>query len=153
MRGEGDVAFDPLLKLTDTMVETTATEVSVIHAFDLFGQTAHIDVRLPQQHVRWKGLLDGAPRTRDVRGLADPRVRLSVNLTGAPTLSGNKFQAYRAAHTVNTAVGAALAVTLPLGEYNEDKMLNLVNNRFAITPQLGRTRPSEATCWSVPRPT
>ena len=135
--GEGDVAFDPLLKLTDTTVATTATEVSVIHAFDLFGQTARVDLRLPQQHVRWKGLLDGTPRTRDVWGLADPRVRLSVNFVGAPALSGKEFLAYRAAHPVNTVVGAALAVNLPLGEYDEDKLLNLGNNRFAVTPQLG----------------
>ncbi len=137
IRGEGDVAFDPLLKLTDTRVETTATEVSVIHAFDLFGQTARVDVRLPLQHVRWQGLLDGAPRTRDVRGLADPRVRLSVNFIGAPALSGREFQAYHSAHASNTVVGAALAVTLPFGDYDEDKLLNLGNNRFALTPQLG----------------
>ncbi len=137
IRGEGDVAFDPLLKLADATVETTTTEVSVVHAFDLFGQTARFDVRVPQQHARWEGLLDGAPRTRDVRGLADPRLRLSVNFIGAPALSGSEFQAYRAAHAVNTVVGAALAVTLPLGEYDEDKLLNLGNNRFAITPQLG----------------
>jgi hypothetical protein len=137
IRGEGDVAFDPLLKLEETTVETTTTEVSVVHAFDLFGQTARVDVRLPQQHARWEGLLDGAPRTRDVRGLADPRVRLSVNLVGAPALSGNAFQAYRASQAVNTVVGAALAVTLPLGEYDEDRLLNLGSNRFAVTPQLG----------------
>lgn len=137
IRGEGDVAFDPLLKLEETTVETTTTEVSVVHAFDLFGQTARVDVRLPQQHARWEGLLDGAPRTRDVRGLGDPRVRLSVNLVGAPALSGNAFQAYHASQAVNTVVGAALAVTLPLGEYDEDRLLNLGSNRFAVTPQLG----------------
>jgi hypothetical protein len=137
IRGEGDVAFDPLLRLTDATVETTTTELSVVHAFDLFGQTARFDVRVPQQHALWEGLLDGAPRTRDVRGLADPRLRLSVNFIGAPALSGTEFQAYRAAHPVNTVVGAALAVTLPVGEYQDDKLLNLGNHRFAITPQLG----------------
>ena len=137
IRGDGDISFDPLLRLEGATVKSTTTEVSVVHAFDLFGQTARFDVRAPQQHARWEGLLDGAPRTRDVRGLADPRLRLSVNFIGAPALSGTEFQAYRAAHTVNTVVGAALAVTLPLGEYQDDKLLNLGNNRFAITPQLG----------------
>jgi len=46
-------------------------------------------------------------------------------------------QAYRASHPVNTTAGAALAVTLPLGEHQQDKLLNLGHNRFAITPQLG----------------
>jgi len=137
IRGQGDVAFDPVLKVEDATVEHTTTVVSVLHAFDLLGKTARFDVRLPHQHAQWEGLLEGATRTVDRRGLADPRLRLSVNLLGAPALSGGEFQAYRAAHQVNTVVGAALAVTLPLGEYQEDKLLNLGQNRFAIIPQLG----------------
>ena len=38
---------------------------------------------------------------------------------------------------MNTVVGAALAVTLPLGEYFKDKLLNLGENRFVIRPELG----------------
>jgi hypothetical protein len=137
VRGQGDVGFDPVLKVEDATVEVTTTVVSIVHAFDLLGQSARFDIRLPQQHARWEGLLDGQPRTVDRRGLADPRLRLSVNLVGAPALKGQAFGAYRTAHPVNTVVGAAVAVTLPLGEYLEDKLLNLGQNRFAIQPQLG----------------
>ncbi len=137
IRGEGNIAFDPVLKIEDATVERTTTLVSILQAFDLFGRTARFDVRLPHQHARWEGLLDGVPRTADRRGLADPRLRLSVNFLGSPPLSGREFIAYRASHPVNTVAGAALAVTLPLGEYQEDKLLNLGNNRFAIMPQLG----------------
>jgi len=136
-RGSGDVAFDPVLKLEDTALEVTTTLVSVVHAFDLLGRTARFDFLLPYQHARWEGLLDGEPRTADRRGLADPRLRLSVNLLGAPARSGQDFIAYRASHPVNTVVGAALALTLPLGEYQKDKLLNLGQKRFAIQPQLG----------------
>jgi hypothetical protein len=137
VRGQGDVGFDPVLKVEDATVEVTTTLVSIVHAFDLLGKSARIDIRLPQQHARWEGLLDGQPRAVDRRGLADPRLRLSVNLVGAPALKGQAFGAYRAAHPVNTVVGAAVAVTLPLGEYLEDKLLNLGQNRYAIQPQLG----------------
>ena len=137
VRSEGDVAFDPVLKVEDATVEVTTALVSVVHAFDLLGKTARFDVRLPQQHARWEGLLDGEPRTVDRRGLADPRLRLSVNLLGSPALSGKEFASYRSAHPVNTVIGAAVAVTLPLGEYQEDKLLNLGQNRFAVQPQLG----------------
>lgn len=136
-RGSGDVAFDPVLKIEDTTLEVTTTLVSVVHAFDLLGRTARLDVLLPHQHARWEGLLDGEPRTVDRRGSADPRLRLSVLLLGAPALRGQKFLAYRDSHPVNTVVGAALALTLPLGEYQRDKLLNLGQNRFAIQPQLG----------------
>jgi hypothetical protein len=134
---EGDVAFDPVLKVEDATVKATTTLVSVVHAFSLLGKTARFDVRLPHQHARWEGLLDGEPRTVDRRGLADPRLRLSVNLLGSPALRGKAFGAYRADHPISTVVGAALAVTLPLGEYQKDKLLNLGQNRFAVQPQLG----------------
>jgi len=137
VRSDGDVAFDPVLKVEDATVEVTTTLVSVVHAFDLLGKTARFDVRLPQQHARWEGFLDGEPRTVDRRGLADPRLRLSVNLLGSPALSGKEFASYRSAHPVNTVIGAALAVTVPLGEYQKDKLLNLGQNRFAVQPQVG----------------
>lgn len=137
VRGSGDVAFDPVLKLEDTTLEVTTTLVSVVHAFDLLGRTARLDVLLLHQHARWEGLLDGESRTADRRGAADPRLRLSVLLLGAPARSGGEFLAYRASRPVSTVVGAALALTLPLGEYQEDKLLNLGQNRFAIQPQLG----------------
>jgi hypothetical protein len=136
-RGSGDVGFDPVLEVEDATVEVTTTLVSVVHAFGLLGRTARFDVRLPHQHARWEGLLDGEPRIVDRRGAADPRLRLSVNLLGAPALKGQEFLAHRASRLVNTVVGAALAVALPLGEYQEDKLLNLGQNRFAIQPQLG----------------
>ena len=62
--------------------------------------------------------------------MADPRVRLSVNFLGSPPLRGSEFQEYKASHPVDTVAGAALALTLPLGEYQDDKLLNLGANRF-----------------------
>jgi hypothetical protein len=137
IRGAGDIAFDPLLEIQDATVETTTNFVSLLRTFDLFGKTARLDVRLPHQHSRWKGSLAGEPRTVDRRGPGDPRVRLSVNFLGSPALRGKAFGAYRASRPVNTVAGAALAVVLPLGEYQKDKLLNLGQNRFVIRPQLG----------------
>lgn len=134
---DGDIALDPVLELEDVTVDVKTAIVSFLHAFDLAGQSARFDVRLPYQDARWEGLLDGERASTERHGLADPRVRLSVNFVGAPALKGEEFQAYRAAHPINTVVGAALAVRLPLGEYKQDKLLNLGENRFVFRPQLG----------------
>ena len=134
---DGDIAFDPVLELDDVTVDVKTTLVSFVHAFDLLGQSARFDALLPYKDARWKGLLAGKPASVTRRGLGDPRVRLSVNLLGAPALKGKEFQAYRASHPVNTIVGAALGVTIPLGEYKKDKLLNLGGNRFVFRPQLG----------------
>jgi hypothetical protein len=64
-------------------------------------------------------------------------VRLAVNLLGAPPLEGQEFADYRAEIKGETIVGAGLAVQVPLGEYLDDKLINLGSNRFTIRPQLG----------------
>jgi len=134
---DGDIAFDPVLELEDVSVDVDTAIVSYLHAFELAGQSARFDVRLPLQDARWEGLLGGEPASTQRTGLADPRVRLSVNFLGAPALKGKEFQSYRASHPVTTVVGAALAVTLPFGEYKQEKLLNLGANRFVFRPQLG----------------
>jgi len=134
---DGDINVDPVLELEDVTVEVKTAIVSFLHAFDLAGQSARIDVRVPFMDARWEGLLAGEPASTERTGFGDPRLRLSVNFLGAPALKGKEFQAYRAAHPINTVVGAALAVTLPLGEYKQDKLLNLGENRFIFRPQLG----------------
>ena len=137
IKGKGNIALDPVLQIEDGTIEQTTAVLSAVHAFDLFGKQARIDVRVPYQDARWEGLLAGLPRRRDARGFADPRLRLSVNLLGPPALGADEFQAYRAAHPVDTVVGAAVAATLPLGKYDDERALNLGDNRYSITPQLG----------------
>jgi len=134
---DADIALDPVLELEDVTADVKTVIVSFLHAFDLWGQSARFDARLPYQDARWEGLLAGEPAAAERRGPGDPRVRLSVNFLGAPALKGKEFQTYRASHPVNTVVGAALAVTLPLGEYKQNKLLNLGENRFVFRPQLG----------------
>lgn len=134
---DGDIAFDPVLEIEDATVDIDTAIVSYLHAFDLLGQSARFDIRLPYMDARWEGLLAGEPASVERRGFGDPRVRLSVNFLGAPALKGKAFQAYRAAHPVNTVVGAALAIRLPLGEYKQNKLLNLGENRYVFRPQLG----------------
>ena len=134
---DGDIAFDPVLELENATVEAKTVIVSYLHAFDLAGKSARFDVRLPYKDARWEGLLAGEPASTERRGLADPRLRLSINFMGAPALKGKEYQAYRAVHPVNTVAGAALSVGLPLGEYKEDKLLNLGQNRYVFRPQLG----------------
>lgn len=134
---DGEISVDPVFKLDDTTVEVSSTVVSFLHAFDLMGRSARFDVRSSHHQARWKGLLDGEPRKVGRTGLGDPRVRLSINLLGAPAFTEPEYRAFRASCPVSTVVGVALAVTLPLGEYKKDKLLNLGQNRFVLRPQLG----------------
>jgi hypothetical protein len=134
---EGDLAFDPVLEIENATVEVHSIVATYSHAFAMLGKTGRVDVIVPYQRARWAGELSGAPAEREVEGLSDPWVRLSVGLAGAPALKGDAYRRYRMENTINTVVGAALGVMLPLGQYDADKLLNLGQNRFVIRPQLG----------------
>lgn len=56
---------------------------------------------------------------------------------GAPPLEGKEFAAYRAKADSETILGLGLAMRFPIGQYFEDKLVNLGQNRFAFRPQLG----------------
>jgi hypothetical protein len=126
----GDVFFDPVLLVEDAEVDGHTVGVSYVHSFTVAAKPARLDVTIPWQNLRWNGLLNGEPATASRIGLADPWLRLSMILAGAP-------DAGTPSKPSNTILGAAVAVGLPLGEYLEGKLLNVGQNRFVIRPQIG----------------
>lgn len=133
----GEILFDPLLQAEDVTVNVNAVVASYIRPFKIGSKAARFDVVIPYVNATWKGLLNGDPARVRRDGFSDPRLRLSVNLTGAPAGTGKELQEYFAAHPVNTTLGVSLAVTVPLGQYFEEKLINLGQNQFVFRPQVG----------------
>jgi hypothetical protein len=134
---DGDLSFDPVLLIDDATVELHSVAMKYIRTFAVLGRSARIEFGGAYQDGTWKGTLDGAPAQVDRNGWADPVIRFAVNLYGAPPLEGKEYAAYRAGLATETVVGAAVAVNVPLGQYMNDKLINLGTNRFTIRPQLG----------------
>ena len=131
------VYFSPFWKITDTSAEINSLGVSAIYTFDLAGKSARVSFLLPYVSGRWEGNVDNVYETVKRNGFADPRLRLSVNLYGAPALKGTEYAQYRAQHATNTVVGASLAMSAPLGQYDEDELINISANRWTVRPQIG----------------
>ena len=131
VRSDGDIAFDPVLTIENATVEGDTLILSYVRSFEVGGKRLRFDALLPWADRRWEGLLDGEPAKVTRTGLADPYLRLSIILAGAPAAGAPPSPG------PNTVVGAAIGVVLPLGENLEDKLLNLGQNRFIIRPQVG----------------
>ncbi len=130
---QGDIGFNPVLRIEDADVSGHVVAVSYVRSFKIANKLARFDAVVPWKSMRWSGLLDGDPATAERVGLADPVFRFSVLLAGASASDDGPNEEKKS----NTVFGAAVAVSVPLGEYKSDKLLNLGRNRSFIRPQLG----------------
>jgi Putative MetA-pathway of phenol degradation len=133
----GDVLFDPLLEVEDATVKAHTAVVSYVQPFRIGKKFARMDVLVPFSTARWEGILKGEPASVERTGLVDPRIRISYHLFGPPALKSKELQEYFATHPTYTTLGVSLGVNLPLGQYDEDKLINLGLNQFVFRPQVG----------------
>ena len=130
---QGDVIFDPALKIEGAEVSGHVVAVSYVRSFKIGNKLGRFDAVVPWQNMRWEGLLDGAPATAERVGLADPILRFSILLAGVPAADGAQDEGKKS----NTIFGVAIAVSVPVGEYSSASLLNLGQNRGFVRPQLG----------------
>ena len=83
-----------------------------------------------------EGLYLGEPAEADRFGQGDPRLRLAMNLYGAPAMTPKEFASYQQ----RTIVGVSVTVAPPLGQYDSAKLINLGTNRWSVKPEVGFSR-------------
>jgi hypothetical protein len=133
---EGNLSFDPSLPLEDADLRTNSAVVGWARSLGVRGRSAKVDVLVPYTHLSGTALFEGEPRARDVSGFADPRFRYYVNLYGAPALSLAEFAGYQQ----DVIIGASLQVSVPVGQYDDTKLVNIGTNRWAFKPELGASK-------------
>ncbi len=129
----GGVAFDTSLPLTNPDLKTHSGVLAYGRVLDLWGKSAKLNVIFPFTDLRGTADLAGQPVERDISGLADPVIKLSVNVYGAPALALKEFAGYQQ----DLIIGASLRVTAPLGQYDSAKLVNIGTNRWSFKPEVG----------------
>ena len=129
----GNILLDTALPVEGAHARIHLIGLGYLRTLNVFGKSAKLDVQLPVSWGRFEGVVAGEFRVREPRGLADPRVRLSVNLLGAPALDLPSFVKYQP----RTILGAAVQVVLPLGQYDAERLVNLGANRWSTRAELG----------------
>ncbi|HET6780701.1 MAG TPA: transporter [bacterium] len=130
---EGGLATDPSVPLEDANLRTHGPVFAYARSLDVWGRSGKLDVLLPYAWISGTALFAGQPRERNVAGFGDPRLRFSVNFYGAPALSLKEFADYRQ----DLIVGASLQVSAPLGQYSDNRLVNIGSNRWFVKPELG----------------
>jgi hypothetical protein len=133
----GSVIFDATVPVTDVRASGHSATLAYARAFGLAGRSTQVQVVAPFVFGSATGLLAGQDTSRDLRGPADPQLRLAVNLLGGPA----RRRAELAGVRFGTILGASLTVSAPLGHYDQDRYLNVGSNRWALKPELGVVQP------------
>jgi hypothetical protein len=129
----GGVLSDASIPLKNSSVESHVAVLAYARALDVWGSSGKFDVILPHAWASGSAEFEGQHHEREVSGFGDPRLRFSVNFFGAPALSLEEFADYKQ----DLIVGASLQVSVPVGQYDADRLLNIGANRWTISPELG----------------
>ena len=136
----GDVLFDPLLEAEGVSIDINTLVASYAKPFKLANKLARIDVTIPYSFMQLNGTLSDEPASLYRNGFGDARLRFSINFSGPPPLNVVELQKYNKENPVNTIFGASIALTLPTGQYFDEKLINIGQNQIIVRPQIGMVR-------------
>jgi len=135
----GDVMTDPSLPIYGVDSRINTGFLAYMQTFGLWERTSNVVVELPYTLGTTEGMLHDQPARGEFSGWGDLSVTLAVNLWGAPSMTPAEFQELRA--DPHPLLGASLEVVAPTGHYDENRLLNVGANRWAVRPELGTVIP------------
>jgi hypothetical protein len=133
---EGGVVPDPSIPLENADIRIHSGVLAYARSFEAWGSSAKFDAVLPYASLSGTADVAGQPRSRDVSGWGDARLRASINLYGAPALSLQDIPNYRQ----DLIIGASVQVWAPIGQYEADKIINIGANRWTLKPEIGLSK-------------
>jgi hypothetical protein len=135
-RSEGGALFEPAVALTDAAIDINGLVLGYARGLALGPYSAKFDGGVGRICLDGSARLQGQAESRHVCGATDAKLRLTVNFRGAPPLRLEEFSAYRQ----RLIVGASLAVSLPTGQYDSTRLVNIGTNRSAVKLEVGASR-------------
>jgi hypothetical protein len=129
----GNILLDPALPIEDLNANVHGIVAAYVPSINIFGKSGKIDALLPFASGNWSGTVSQQYQETARNGFGDPKIRLSVNLLGAPALNIEDYKSYQQ----KTILGINMQVSLPIGQYFLDQLINLGSNRFTFRPQVG----------------
>jgi hypothetical protein len=134
---DGAIVFDSSLDIENVRANLDILTTGFGRVFAWGERQARVLALLPYADGTIAGDVGDVPRSAELSGFVDPRIKLSLALRGAPALSLEDF-----AHAPRkTVVGASLTVMAPWGDYDPQSLVNVGYNRWALKPEIGLSHP------------
>jgi hypothetical protein len=134
---EGGVLTDPSLPVTDIEAQVDALGFGYGRTFGLAGRSANMAVAIPYVELDAAGNIGENRRSVTRRGAGDTKIRVAMNLIGAPAMTAQEFMR----REPRTTLGMSLVLNAPTGQYDPGRLVNIGSNRWALKTELGLTHP------------
>jgi len=133
----GNVAFDPSIPIENAELTAQGGIAGYARAMNFRGLSGKVNAGGGFVCADGSADVKGVRETRDVCGMTDLSATASVNFIGAPAISLSEYPRYRQGFLM----GASLGVTVPVGQYDDTKLVNIGAHRWSFRPQLGISQP------------
>jgi len=129
----GKLLTDPSLPVENVSIASHVGVLGGATVVNVLGQSAKLELVIPYVELGAKGEVFGIPHARYIDGLGDPLFRFSMNFIGAPALTAAEFSKYRQ----NFILGGSIRIGVPLGQYDDNRLVNVGSNRWSVKPEIG----------------
>jgi len=130
---DGEINPSPSVPLKDVEITMKTTVAGYVRSLDLWGTAGKIDAAWGRACMDGSGNFNGRTVRGDRCGTLDPSVRLSYLFYGAPAMDMQQFRS----NPSRRVIGASLKVDMPLGDYNNENLINTGSNRWTFKPEIG----------------
>lgn len=130
---DGELNPAPGVPLKDAELEMQAMVGAYVRSLDLWGKAGKMDVTWARVCFKGDAELNGQYVEGDRCGTADPALRLSYLFYGAPAMTLKEFRK----NPPRRVIGASLKIKAPLGDYNNENLINSGANRWSFKPEIG----------------
>ncbi len=130
---EGEINPAPSVPLKDIEITMKTTVAAYVRSLDLWGRAGKFDAAWARVCMDGSGFINGQFVAGDRCGTADPTVRLSYLFYGAPAMDMKEFRNSPSGRVI----GVSLRVDMPLGDYNNENLINSGSNRWTFKPEIG----------------
>ncbi len=132
----GNLLLDPAIPIVGGTADVGTLALGYVRSVGVGGMSGKVTVVIPTATGTWSGEVEGIDSSTSRTGFGDPSLKLSLNFIGSPALTLPEFRSYRQSFVA----GAMLAVTVPLGQYYPERLINLGSNRWSFAPRLGASQ-------------
>jgi hypothetical protein len=130
---EGEIAPSPSVPIKNVELTVDGYAGAYARSIDMWGESGKIDVLWSRVCMKGEGTVNEVKIKGDRCGTSDPQVRLTYLFYGAPAMNLAEFKVT----PVSRVIGVSLAVSPPLGDYNNENLINTGANRWTFKPEIG----------------